>query len=110
MNDHLRLGEASCARKLCVSANYENDLINYPKDFFKLREVSLRVPVGTFIPRTSNASLTLSARNFYTWKTSRFLMFDPEMVGNGGFGSANTGITEHIPPTASFVVALRMAF
>ena len=97
-------------RKLCVSANYENDLINYPKDFFKLREVSLRVPVGTFIPRTSNASLTLSARNFYTWKTSRFLMFDPEMVGNGGFGSANTGITEHIPPTASFVVALRMAF
>jgi outer membrane receptor protein involved in Fe transport len=97
-------------RKLCISANYENNLINYPKDFFKIREVSLRVPIGTFVPGTSSANLTLSARNFYTWKNSRFLMFDPEMVGNDGFGSANTGITEHIPPTASFVASLRMAF
>ena len=96
--------------KLCISANYENNLINYPKDFFKIREVSLRVPIGTFVPGTSSANLTLSARNFYTWKNSRFLMFDPEMVGNDGFGSANTGITEHIPPTASFVASLRMAF
>ncbi|MHB1225738.1 MAG: TonB-dependent receptor domain-containing protein, partial [Gemmatimonadaceae bacterium] len=97
-------------RKMCNSANYEGDLLNYPKDFFKLREVSLRVPVGFAIPGSNSANLTLSARNFYTWKNSRFLMFDPEMIGNGGFGNANTSITEHIPPTASFVASLRIAF
>lgn len=97
-------------RKLCDPANYENNLVNYPKNFFKLRDVSLRVPIGAFIPGTTNASFTVSARNFYTWKTSRFLMFDPEMVGNDGFGSANTGISEQIPPTASLVASLRMAF
>ena len=97
-------------RKMCNSANFEGNLLNYPKDFFKLREVSLRVPVGFAIPGSNTANLTLSARNFYTWKNSRFLMFDPEMIGNGGFGNANTSITEHIPPTASFVASLRIAF
>lgn len=97
-------------RKMCNSANFEGSLLNYPKDFFKLREVSLRVPVGFAIPGSNTANLTLSARNFYTWKNSRFLMFDPEMIGNGGFGNANTNITEHIPPTASFVASLRIAF
>ncbi len=97
-------------RKMCNSANYEGSLLNYPKDFFKIREVSLRVPVGNFVPGTSNASLTFSARNFYTWKNKRMLMFDPEMIGRGGFGDANTDIEEGIPPTASFVASLRMAF
>lgn len=97
-------------RKMCNSANFENDLNNYPKDFFKIREVSLRIPVRQAIPGSSNASLILSARNFYTWKNKRFLMFDPEMVGDSGFGAANTGISEQIPPTAAFVASLRVTF
>lgn len=97
-------------RKMCNSANYEGSLLNYPKDFFKMREVSLRVPIGTFIPGTSNANFTISARNFYTWKNKRMLMFDPEMIGRGGFGTANTDIEEGIPAAASLVASLRMAF
>ena len=97
-------------RKMCNSANFEGNLLNYPKDFFKLREVSLQIPIRQAIPGTSNANLTLSARNFYTWKNKRFLMFDPEMVGDGGYGAANTGIAEQIPPTASFVASLRLTF
>lgn len=97
-------------RKMCISANYEGSMLNYPKDFFKLREVSLLIPIRAAIPGTSNANLTLSARNWYTWKNKRFLMFDPEMVGDSGYGAANTGIAEQIPPTASFVASLRVTF
>ncbi len=97
-------------RKMCISRNFENDLTNYPKTFFKIREVSLRVPITGVVPGTRNASLVLSARNFFTWKTSRFLMFDPEMVGDGGFGSQNTAITEQVPPPASFLASLRVSF
>ncbi|MGI9181994.1 MAG: SusC/RagA family TonB-linked outer membrane protein [Longimicrobiaceae bacterium] len=97
-------------RKVCVQSNYENDFIFYPKDFFKLRDVTLRVPVTQFVPGTSNANLTLSARNWFRWTHRDFLMFDPEMVGNEGFGAQNTGITEHIPPAASLIASLRIAF
>jgi TonB-dependent SusC/RagA subfamily outer membrane receptor len=98
-------------RKFCIQSNYENDFLIYPKDFFKLRELTLQVPVTGFVPGTSSAALTLSARNWYTWKHRDFLIFDPEMVGNGGFGEErNASITEHIPPTASFVASLRVSF
>lgn len=97
-------------RKMCQSKNYESQLTIYPKDFFKIREVSLRIPVGRIIPKSSSALMIFSARNFYTWKNKRFLLFDPEMVGNGGYGSANTTIQEQVPPTASFVASLRVTF
>jgi hypothetical protein len=96
-------------RKLCIQKNYENDFLVYPKDFFKLREVSLQAPLS-FIPGASNATFTISARNWYTWKNKDFPIFDPEMVGNGGFGNQNTTITEHIPPAASLVASLRVVF
>lgn len=97
-------------RKMCIQENYENDFLWYPKTFFKLRDVTLRVPVDFAIPRAASASLTVSVRNWYTWKHRDFLIFDPEMVGNDGFGSQNTAITEHIPPTASMVASIRVVF
>jgi len=97
-------------RKMCIQENYENNFLWYPKTFFKLRDVTLRVPVDFAIPRASSAALTLSVRNWFTWKDADFLIFDPEMVGNDGFGEQNTSITEHIPPTASFVASLRVVF
>jgi TonB-dependent SusC/RagA subfamily outer membrane receptor len=97
-------------RKLCVQKNYENGFLVYPKDFFKLRDVTLSIPVERFIPRGDNATFTLSVRNAYRWRNRDFPIFDPEMVGNDGFGSQNTSITEHVPPTASVVASLRVTF
>lgn len=97
-------------RKLCIQANYENDFLVYPKDFFKLRDVTLQAPVNFLVPGSNSATFTLSLRNWYTWKNKDFPIFDPEMVGNAGFGSQNTSITEHIPPTASLVASLRVLF
>jgi outer membrane receptor for ferrienterochelin and colicin len=97
-------------RKLCIQANYENNFLVYPKDFFKLRDVTLQVPANFLIPGASTTTFALSLRNWYTWKNKDFPIFDPEMVGNSGFGSQNTSITEHIPPTASLVASLRINF
>lgn len=94
----------------CIQANYQSGFLNYPKDFFKMRDVTLSAPLGNFIPRASGATLQLSARNFYTWKNKDFPIFDPEMVANDGFGSQNTGITDHIPAAASFSATIRVDF
>jgi hypothetical protein len=94
----------------CIQGNYQSGFLHYPKDFFKLREVALTAPLSAIFPRAMNASLTLSARNVYTWKNADFPIFDPEMVANEGFGNQNTGITDHIPPTASFTATVRVDF
>jgi TonB-dependent starch-binding outer membrane protein SusC len=81
-----------------------------PADYFKIRNVTLQVPLGELIPRSSNSTLTLSAQNFYRWRNADFPMFDPEMVANTGFDNQNASITEHIPPPASFIASLRISF
>ena len=68
-------------------------------------------PLGrSLIPRSSNSTLTISGQNWYRWRNADFPIFDPEMVTNTGFGNQNPGITEHIPPPASFVASLRIVF
>lgn len=104
-------------RTWCVQSNFPSgqNLI-YPKDFFKLRDVTLRIPVGRFIPQTNNASLAFSLQNWYRWRNDDFPIFDPEMIGNAGFDPAdpednqNNSITEHIPPASRFLASLRISF
>lgn len=98
-------------RTWCVQSNFPSgqNLI-YPKDFFKLRDVTLRVPLGSVVPRANNASLALSLQNWFRWRNDDFLIFDPEMIDNDGFGDQNNSITEHIPPAASFVASFRVTF
>lgn len=93
----------------CESALLRGDVIR-PADFFKLRDVTLRVSLGDLIPRSSNAVLTLSGQNWYRWRNDEFPVFDPEMVTNTGFDNQNPGITEHIPPPATFTASLRINF
>ncbi len=86
------------------------DWFIYPADFFKMREVALTLPVGFAVPGSTNSTLVLSARNFWTWKNKDFPLFDPEVMGNQGSLSRVRGISEHIPPPAVFTAALRMRF
>jgi hypothetical protein len=79
-------------------------------DFFKLRDVTARVPLGGLIPGSSSSTLTVSAQNWYRWRNSEFTIFDPEMVTNSGFGDQVPQITEHIPPSASLVASIRVVF
>ena len=97
-------------RYFCDGRFYQRGTMAWKADFAKIRDVTLQVPLGTLIPRTSSSMLTLSAQNFYRWRNKDFPIFDPEMVPNAGFGSQNPSITEHIPPAASFVASLRVSF
>jgi TonB-dependent starch-binding outer membrane protein SusC len=98
-------------RAWCIQANVVGTDI-YPADFFKLRDISLRLPIGAVVPVTqaNNATLTLSARNWYTWKNKEFLMMDPESNNNLGMLAGVRSITEHIPPSASVTASLRVTF
>ena len=97
-------------RYWCDSAFYRRGTMIHRADFFKLRDVTARIPLGELVPGTSSSTLTLSAQNFYRWLNSDFRIFDPEMVSNTGFGDQVPSITEHIPPSASFVASIRVVF
>ncbi len=83
----------------------------YPADFFRVRDLTLQLPIPFALPGASQATFRMSAQNALTWKNSDFLAMDPEMAGNWGMESGLArSITEHIPPPASFVASLRVVF
>ncbi len=92
------------------SGNFTPRLV-YPNDFFRVRDFTVQAPLPFQVPGATNATLTLSVQNFWTWTTDDFLAMDPEMAGNNGMSSGITReIWEHPPPPASFIASLRMAF
>lgn len=94
----------------CIQANYETGSAWYPADFFKLRDVTFRAPVGFALPAASSATLSVSVRNWFRWRNEDFLMFDPEMVGRGSDDEQAAAISEHIPPAAQLIASLRVVF
>lgn len=104
-------GDATAERRYwCDSRYYRRGTMIYPADFFKMRDATLRVPLGHLIPGSANSTFTVSAQNFYRWRNKDFPIFDPEMVTNVGFGTQVPQITEHVPPAASFVASIRVVF
>lgn len=96
-------------RSRCIPTNVLSDWFIYPADFFKLREVSLRVPIPLQFTENSVTTFTLSGRNLWTWRNSDFPVFDPEITWRGA-GDATRQIFEHIPPAASFAGTLKVTF
>jgi hypothetical protein len=97
-------------RYWCDSRFYRRGTMIYPADFFKMRDLTARIPLGALVPGSASSTLTLSAQNFYRWRNKDFPIFDPEMVSNSGFNDQVPSITEHIPPAASFVASIRVVF
>jgi outer membrane receptor protein involved in Fe transport len=75
-------------------------------DFFKLRDVSVRIPLS-FWSAVDNPSLTLSARNAYKWVNSDWWSYEPEVGCNGTDGCLVISQQEHIPPPATLTAAFR---
>src|SRR5687768_489594 len=95
----------------CTQAASRADYFIYPANFFKLREVSLNMPVPTrYFPGSSAASFTLSGHNIWRWLNDDFPVFDPETGNNGGFDSRVRSILEHVPPPASYTATFRIVF
>ena len=96
-------------RLTCIQANVRSDMFIFPADFFKLRDVTLRVPLGGLIPRTNSSTFIVSAGNWFRWNKS-LPLFDPEMNSNAGFNEAVRAIQEQIPSAATFIAQLRIQF
>src|SRR5216117_115931 len=97
-------------RKECVPSNTNADTFWFPQDFWKLRDVTLTIPVGWAIRRAASATLIITAQNYLKWVNDQLRLFDPEMVGRDALDSQNRDISEHIPPPAVITVNLRVTF
>ena len=93
----------------CIAKNVKQDMFIFPADFFKIRDLTVTIPLGHLIPRTSSSSFVFTAQNFYR-RTYGLSMFDPEQSGNDGFNAPVRYISEHIPAPATFLTSLRISF
>lgn len=93
----------------CIPRNARSDMFIFPADFFKIRDITITVPLGKFVPGTASSSLVLSAQNIFR-RNYGMPLFDPEMSGNDGFNAPVRYISEHIPAPAMFLTSLRMSF
>ncbi|WP_373060175.1 TonB-dependent receptor domain-containing protein [Gemmatimonas sp.] len=93
----------------CIPANVRSDMFIFKADFFRIRDISLTVPLGKLIPRTASSTFVFSAQNIFR---SNFGMplFDPEMTNNDSFNAVVRGINEQIPAPAVFLMSLRISY
>ena len=100
----------------CISSNHIGSMHRYKQDFFKLRNVTLTVPLDFLTRSIGSSSLIVTAQNFGRWINADLRMFDPEMFDNGpsrnqgGVDNQNRDITEHIPAPAVFTAGIRLSF
>ena len=95
----------------CTAGTTKADYFIYPADFFKLRDLSMAVPIpAKFMRGATSTILTFAGHNIYKWVNKDFPVFDPETGNNGGFDSQVRSILEQVPPPATYTVSLRLAF
>ena len=98
-------------RQFCIVSNFKSGSTIYPTDFFKVREMSLRIALpSAVVPGAGNASITFSARNWLRWLNKDFKMFDPEMMANDGALSKVRQMNEQYPAPAIFTTSLKVNF
>src|SRR5690606_9379887 len=83
-------------------------------DYFKLRNITATIPVDFAFPdRFSNATLTATLGNAWTWKAdSVWGTYGVESSGNDGANDGGNGLggTERTPPPTTLRVSLRVTF
>jgi hypothetical protein len=88
------------------NAGYSTILGNY----FKLRSVSLQVPLDFVMPqRVSSSALTLSVNNAYRWLNNQWDVGDPEMATSVN-GITAGGAGSEPPPAFTFSASVRVQF
>jgi TonB-linked SusC/RagA family outer membrane protein len=98
-------------RSFCIPSNTNSRMFYFKKDFFKLRDITLRLPMDWALPQVRNATLTLTAQNWIRWKNDDFRIFDPEMGARDNINDQGVvSISEHIAPPAVFTASLRVNF
>ena len=98
-------------RATCNSSQARQDMFIFPADFFKLRDVTMRVAVPSRLLRgVRSANVSVSVLNWFSSKRDEFRVFDPEMAGNDGFNAAVRYISEQIPAPATVLARLQVVY
>ena len=97
-------------RCLTGSATFQHRAFIYSRDFFKLREVSLVIPLGFAFPGASRSSLTLAGRNLLRWVKSTHKAYDPESGGWVPGVSSSPNYWQRPAPPKVFTAALSVTF
>ena len=98
-------------RAYCDAASFPSQFPVVPADFFRLRDVSLQLPLPfQDLGRWRDATMTVSARNWFGWTHRDFLHFDPETIGRQTPDSAGRSMAENIPPPKTLTMSLSVRF
>jgi hypothetical protein len=98
-------------RNFCIPANVESRTFYFKKDFFKVRDMTVRLPMGWAIPQVDNATLSLTVQNCFRWVNKDMKIFDTEMGDRDNIDDQGVlSIAEHIAPPAIFTASLRFNF
>ena len=93
-------------RNRCLQQHTRSDTPMHRGDFFKLRDISVRIPL-TFMTGVTNPTLTLSGRNVFRWVNSDWWVLDPEIGCNTGHDCLVVSQQEHLPPPHVWTASLR---
>jgi hypothetical protein len=107
-----RIAEATALQVVrCTPATTRSDYWIYPASYFKVRDVSLSVPIpAKLISGSQSVLLTFAGHNVWKWVNHDFPVFDPETGNNGGFDTKVRSILEHVPPPAVYTATVRVTF
>jgi TonB-linked SusC/RagA family outer membrane protein len=95
----------------CIQDNTDSDYMYFKADFFKLRDLTLRVPMEWAIPKTSSATLSLTVQNWARWLNDDMRIFDPEMGERNTVSESGVlAFQEAYPPPGIFTASLRITF
>ena len=92
----------------CDINTFDRNAFIYPSDYFKLREVSVQIPIGFAVPGSSSATLTLSGRNLYRWTKKEFRNWDPEAHSFSGANRLENWIWQLPNAPRTFTAAVRV--
>ncbi len=96
-------------RNRCIQNFIESGSLINKGDFFKLRDVTVRVPLR-FWTWVTNPAITVSARNAIRWFNSDWQVLEPEIGCNTGHNCLVISQQEHIPPPATYTFSLGFEF
>jgi TonB-linked SusC/RagA family outer membrane protein len=97
-------------RTSCLTANHNFNVHYYKADFFKIRDVTLSVPLNSVFRQVENATVRASVQNFWRWYNSDLPLFDPEMTDRDALDEQGRTLGEHVPPPATLTLSLRVTF
>ncbi len=103
-------------RAYCIPTNANRDFAIFPMDFFRMRDVTLSVPIPAEFLGASGGRVAFSAGNFFTWRKASYSLADPET--SGGFQTGNQAggnefthsVGGSIPIPASYTLTLRLSY